>query len=176
MLFRRGKWFVAGFVALVLLSGPTATPRAQAIPVATNDTTYKALGRVFPDPQACTKGTPGNSPWAKGNVCSTQFLQWDETLAGLRYLQGKYPRFGHLEDLHDLKATVPEFAKLDMQSAGLPQADGTRARRDLYVFVVTDDQSPVPLTERHRFAFSLSIHGIERAGLEGGVRAAEDLM
>jgi hypothetical protein len=176
MSFRRGKWIFAALVALVLLTGPSATPRARAIPVATNDTAYKLLGRVFPDPQACTKGTPGNSPWAKGNVCATQFLQWNETLTGLRYLQGKYPRFGHLENLHDLKATVPEFAKLDMQSAGLPQADESRARRDLYAFVVTDDQSPVPLAERHRYAFSLSIHGIERAGLEGGVRAAEDLI
>jgi hypothetical protein len=155
---------------------PGATPRARAIPAATNDAAYKLYGRVFPDPQGCTKGTPGSSPWAKGNVCAAQFLQWDETLTGLRYLQGKYPRFGHLENLHDLKATVPEFAKLDMQSAGLPQADESRARRDLYAFVVTDDQSPVPLAERHRYAFSLSIHGIERAGLEGGVRAAEDLI
>jgi hypothetical protein len=176
MSLRRGFLVLAVLVALVLVAAPAATPRARAIPAATNDTAYKLYGRVFPDPQGCTKGAPGSSPWAKGNVCATQFLQWDETLAGLRYLQGKYPRFGHLENLHDLKATVPEFAHLDMQSAGLPQADETRARRDLYAFVVTDDQSPVPLAQRHRYAFSLSIHGIERAGLEGGVRAAEDLI
>jgi hypothetical protein len=176
MLFRRGSLFLAVLLALALLAGPAATPRAAAIPVATNDTTYGAFGRVFPDPQGCTKGTPGSSPWAKGKVCAAQYLQWNETIAGLRYLAGKYPRFGQLVNLHGLKRTVPDFANLDLQSAGLPQADGTRARRDLYAFVVTDDQSPVPLAERHRFAFSLSIHGIERAGLEGGVRAAEDLM
>ncbi len=44
------------------------------------------------------------------------------------------------------------------------------------MFVVTDRDSPVARADRQRFAFSLSIHGIERAGLEGGVRAAEDLV
>ncbi len=166
---------LAALVAFLAPVGRGARP-ALAIPAATNDASYNAYGRVFPDPQGCTKGTPGNSPWAKGKVCATQFLQRDETLAGLRYLQGKFPRFAKLVNLHDLKATVPEFAELDMQSAGLPKADLTRDRRDLYVLVLTDDSSPVPLVDRHRYAFSLSIHGIERAGLEGGVRAAEDLV
>ena len=63
-----------------------------------------------------------------------------------------------------------------MQSAGLTNPDLTRDRKHLYVFVVTDRESKVPLADRKRFAYSLSIHGIERAGLEGGVRAAEDLV
>ncbi|MEY2467375.1 MAG: hypothetical protein QOF21_73, partial [Actinomycetota bacterium] len=154
----------------------SGVPRAVALPSATNAATYAAYGRVFPDPQGCTKGTPGSSPWAKGNVCAAQFLQWDETLAGLKYLQQKFPRFGRLVNLHDLKQSVPEFANVDMQTAGLPQADLSRDRRDLYVFVVTDRESPVSLADRHRYAYSLSIHGIERAGVEGGVRAAEDLV
>src|SRR5436309_2682069 len=118
------------FIALAAMFAPLkqTTPPAFAVPVASSDATYKLYGRVFPDPQGCTKGTPGSSPWAKGNVCAAQFLQWDETIAGLRYLQTKYPRFARLDNLHDLKATAPEFAKLDMQSAGLPQADGTRQR------------------------------------------------
>jgi hypothetical protein len=137
---------------------------------------YAAYGRVFPDPHGCRKDTPGASPWAKGNVCAATFLGWEETLAGLRFLEKKFPRFAHLENLHELKKSVPEFASLDMQTAGLPKPDLTRDRKDLYVFVVTDSKSKVALADRKRFAYSLSIHGIERAGLEGGVRAAEDLI
>lgn len=156
--------------------GPTAPRPAAAAPVATSDPTYTALGRVFPDPHGCRKGLPGSSPWAKGTVCATTFLQWDETLAGLRYLQTKFPRFAELVNLRDLKTKVPEFSELDMQSAGLAKSDFTRDRRDLYVFVVTDRESPIPSADRKRFAYSLSIHGVERAGLEGGIRAAEDLI
>jgi len=156
--------------------GPSGPRPAAAVPVATSDPTYTALGRVFPDPQGCRRGLPASSPWAKGNVCATQFLQWDETLAGLRYMQARYPRFVELVNLHDLKASVPEFANLDMQSAGLPKPDFSRERRDLYVLVVTDRDSPIAKADRKRFAYSLSIHGIERAGIEGGIRAAEDLV
>ncbi|HUR76767.1 MAG TPA: hypothetical protein VMZ22_02390 [Acidimicrobiales bacterium] len=173
---RNGIGIVVVFVAVVGVLLPSGSPPVYATPSATNDTTYAAYGRVFPDSQGCTKGAPGNSPWAKGKVCAAHFLQWDETLAGLRYLQAKFPRYGRLENLRDLRATVPEFANLDMQSAGLPTTTLDRDRRDLYVFVVTDRDSPVPEPDRHRYSFSLSIHGIERAGLEGGVRAAEDLM
>ena len=177
-MLRRGLPFVLAFVALACWLSPVgpATPPAAALPVATGNQAYAAYGRVFPDPQGCTKGTPGSSPWAKGNVCATTFLQWKETISGLTYLQSRFPRFARLVDLHDLKKTVPEFANLDMQSAGLPKLDMTRDRKDLYVLVVTDNNSPVPLDQRHRYAFSLSIHGVERAGLEGGVRAAEDLI
>ena len=41
---------------------------------------------------------------------------------------------------------------------------------------VTDEQSTVPENQRKHFAYVLSIHGIERAGLEGGIRALEDLV
>lgn len=176
-MFRRGVALFALLTAVAGLStiGPSA-PRAAAVPVADNNTTYAAFGRVFPDPQGCLKGQAGASPWAKGNVCTVQFLGYDETIAGLRYLQQRFPRYAELVNLRDLKGTVPEFSDLDMQTAGLPNATLGRDRKDLFVFKVTDKQSPVPLAERHRFAFSLSIHGIERAGLEGGVRAAEDLV
>ena len=177
-MLRRGLPFLVAFVALAAWLSPLSpsTGKAVALPVASSDTSYGVYGRVFPDPQGCTKGTPASSPWAKGNVCATTFLTWDETINGLKYLQSKFPRFGQLVDLHDLKATVPEFATLDMQSAGLTNADLTRNRKDLYVFVVTDRDSKVPLADKKHFAYSLSIHGIERAGLEGGVRAAEDLV
>ena len=180
-MLRRGLSLLVAFVALVAWLVPTgpahAAPGTTTMsPAASNDSAYALYGRVFPDPQACTKGLPGSSPWAKGKVCAATFLGFNETIAGLKYLQQKFPRFAKLVNLHDLKASVPEFAGLDMQSAGLPTSTLGRDRKDLYVFVVTDNNSPVPPSDRHRFAYSLSIHGIERAGLEGGIRAAEDLV
>ncbi len=180
-MLRRGLSLLIAFVALVAWLAPTnranaAPGKSTASPAAANDSTYAAYGRVFPDPQACTKGLPGSSPWAKGKVCAANFLGLDETIAGLKFLQQKFPRFAKLVNLHDLKATVPEFAGLDMQSAGLPTTTLARNRKDLYVLVVTDNNSPVAYADRSRYAYSLSIHGIERAGIEGGIRAAEDLV
>ncbi len=177
-MIRRGLAVLIALTALLAWLSPVGpgVHRATAFPVATSDATYGAFGRVFPDPQGCTKGTPGSSPWAKGNVCATTFIGWEEALTGLRFLQAKFPRFAQVVNLHDLKATVPEFANVDMQTAGLPQADLSRDRKDMYAFVVTDRESNVAVADRERYAFSLSIHGIERAGLEGGIRAAEDLI
>lgn len=65
-------------------------------------------------------------------------------------------------------------------SAGLPaftsapQSDSGRVRSDVIVVRVTDEN--VPDAAKQRYALSLSIHGIERAGIEGGARALEDLV
>ena len=64
--------------------------------------------------------------------------------------------------------------------AGVPvgrPADDRRSSRkksDLIVVRVTDET--VPDAGKKRYALSLSIHGIERAGVEGGTRAMEDLV
>ena len=162
-------------VAAVAVALPSA-PVALATPVATNDAAYQVMGRVFPDPHGCIAGAPGASPWAKGNICATQFMQWDEALEGLRFLEDRLPRFLQVLNLRQALALDPKFDDLDLRSAGLPREDLTRDRRDLYVIKVTDRQSPVPERARKHFAYGLSIHGIERAGLEGGVRAIEDLV
>ena len=167
---------IAALLAAAFALAPRSTPQAVAVPVATDDSTYEVLGRVFPDPHGCLSGAPAASPWAKGNVCAAQFVQWDEALAGLRYLEERYGRFIELINLRELRDLEPAFANLDMQSAGLPNEDLSRDRRDLYAVRVTDRQSPVPERERKHFVYGLSIHGIERAGLEGGIRAAEDLV
>lgn len=152
---------LVAFVSWLAPVGP-AVQSAHAIPVGGSDATYDLYGRVFPDPQGCTKGLAGSSPWAKGKVCAAQFLQWSETIAGLKYLQRKFPRFIQVVNLHDLKKTVPEFKNQDMQSVGLPQANLTCERRDLYAFVVTDRNSSVPLADRHRYAYLVRI--IPRTG------------
>jgi hypothetical protein len=157
---------------LAALAGPVT-----ASPVATTDTEYTAFGRAFPDPHGCApNGAPATSPWAKGNACAAQFLQWQETLDGLHFLEGRFGRYMQVLNLRTQFGDLPEFAGLDFQSAGLPLADLSRDRRDLHVIKVTDRESPVPEAERRHFAYSLSIHGIERAGIEGGIRAIEDLV
>ena len=176
-------------VGILIPSPTTAAPNA----VATTDAELTAYGRVFPDPQGCEafgvpdedgdgiKDTPeGVSPYAKGRLCAQVHLGYDETIAGVKFLQQKFPRFVQLIRL-DEAYDNPNF-----KSAGLPQTFGldsdgkpqilSRDRRPLYLFKITDAQSSIPEKERHHFAYSLSIHGIERAGLEGGVRALEDLV
>jgi hypothetical protein len=151
-----------------------ATP-AAATPVAEWDETYQALGRVFPDPQGCLTGLPLASPNANGNACAVQFVQWDEAIAGLAFLAEKYPRYVQLINLPQQFGTHDHFANESLMSAGIPREDLMREQRPLYVVKVTDKASTTPEADRRHFAYSLSIHGIERAGLEGGIRAVEDL-
>jgi hypothetical protein len=158
---------------LVALSPP---PEASATPAAPAEEAVELMGRVFPDPHGCVpEGTPTKSPHAKGEVCAAQFIQWEEALQGMRLLEQLYPRYVQVINLNTQYGDHPAFTGEDFQSAGLPQMDLSRDRRDLYVLKVTDRESPVPESERRHFVYSLAIHGIERAGLEGGLRAAEDL-
>jgi hypothetical protein len=186
----------ATLLVVFLLSVGLSTLPLPAVavpnPVATTDVEHVTFGRVFPDPQGCLaygvpdangdgiKDTPrGVSPYAKGRVCTEQFLGYDEVIAGARFLAQKYPDFLQVIRLDQA------FDNPNYRSAGLPTAfgfeDGTakvlaRDRRPLYLFKVTDATSPIPERDRLHFAYSLSIHGIERAGLEGGIRAMEDLV
>ena len=171
-------------------SGSPATVIAVPNPVATSEAEYLAYGRVFSDPHGClvqdTDGDgindvvpPNASPWAKGNMCMAQYLSYEEAIEGTRFLARKFPRFLSLIRL-DQAYDNPNF-----QSAGIPRSfvvdDGLvkpidRDHRPLYLVKVTDNQSPVPEPLRLHFVYALSIHGIERAGAEGGLRAMEDLV
>ncbi|MGH3734837.1 MAG: M14 family zinc carboxypeptidase [Micromonosporaceae bacterium] len=170
---------VTSFFAVLLFASTVvfsvSTP-AAATPVASDEQTYRLFGRAFPDPHGCLEGPPAASPWAKGNVCATQFAQWDETISGLKFLEQRFPRYLQVLNLRTMFGDHPAFAGQEFQSAGLPGPSLERDKRDLYVIKVTDRASPVPEKDRRHFAYALSIHGIERAGLEGGVRAAEDLV
>lgn len=169
---------------------------AAATPVASNDAAYAALGRIFPDPLAgCQNaGSSPCSPSAQGNVPATQFIQWTEFLDAVEYMNSKPEWSRYLEVLpldgkigpgagtEPGEAMFPgndldelEFEpKEEYVSAGLPQSDLSRKQSDLIVLRLTDES--VPDEGKKRYALSLSIHGIERAGLEGGTRAAEDLV
>jgi CARDB protein/zinc carboxypeptidase len=149
---------VVAFTATMVLAGPG--PKAAASPVADSDALYELYGRVFPDPHGCVRGQPGKSPYAKGTVCATQFLQYPELVSGLGYLQSKFQEF-------------MDVYQLEGETAGIPTTTRERRSSRLYAVRVTDERVTGP---KKKFGFSLSIHGIERAGAEGGTRAIEDLV
>lgn len=159
--FRRLAALVAAAGVLVL-----AAP-AAAGPVARNDLEYRLYGRVFPDPQGGLPPGPGVSPFAKGKVPATSFLSFEEFEAGIRFLEKKFP------DRMDV-IRLDHLYGPDAMSAGLADSMGNRTRYPLYLVRVTDET--VPDDRKQFLIFSLSIHGIERAGVEGGVRAIEDLV
>jgi hypothetical protein len=168
------SFLVAAAMTGALLVAVLATP-VTATPVAESDVAYQTMGRVFPDPHGCVSGMPLASPNANGNVCAVQFVQWDEAIGGLQYLAERFPRYVQLINLRTQYGDHADFQGLSFASAGIPREDLQRERRDLYIVKVTDRDSATPEADRKHFAYSLSIHGIERAGLEGGIRAVEDL-
>ena len=177
---------VAAFVLLVL-----PVPAAAA-PVATSMPQYQAYGAVFPDPLAvCQQNCDPNS---RGRTNATNHIQWQEFNDAITFmnqnedwrrymevlpLDGKKGAGGGTEagdamwpgnNLSKLEWTPKE----EYQSAGLPTTDLGRQKSDLIVIRVTDEN--VPDADKKRYALSLSIHGIERAGAEGGIRAMEEMV
>ncbi|HVF11631.1 MAG TPA: hypothetical protein VNA87_00955 [Actinomycetota bacterium] len=158
--------------------------QAGATHVSSNATSYAACERVFPDPHSFWPSPiqlPGRSPFAKGrSACASgDFLQYQEMIDGTNYLEKLFPDFVELhvleDDFGDGSDCATSTSPQDLCSAGLPRQGATpgRVRSDLYMLRVSDER--VPDTNKKFFVFLLSVHGIERAGAEGGVRAAEDL-
>jgi hypothetical protein len=189
-------------VALVLAVAPLAAQPDPAFagPVADTPETYGLCGRVFPDPQAFwlpelgEAGTPhpgaGTSPYAKGNApCAARtFISYDEAIRGLTFLADELATTRDFVDIIDISRSdaydeVLQEELGDGYSEGIGLTDGTRDQVPLYLVKVTapegvqvvPDVAPVPEAERDHFVWSLSVHGIERAGAEGGIRAIEDL-
>lgn len=182
---RTQRWPLPVLVLLVTASLPFAQPAtALRDAVATNEASYQALARVFSDPHGCLSyglpATPPNvSPWAKGRGCATTFLSYQDVIEGARFLQQRFPEFVSVIRLDQA------YDNANFRSAGIPRSvtieDGTpkalgRDRRPLYLLKITDRTSDIPESHRLHFVYGLSIHGIERAGVEGGVRAMEDLV
>lgn len=161
------------------------TPKALSSPVAVSEAEYLAYGRVFPDPHGCNLA---GSPFAKGNVCATDFIQFSELQSGMAFLEELFPKFIKFHTLHEdfncegHPVNNKEDGCAEFKSAGIPVTLGqtqqgveafTRDKAPLHMVRVTDER--VPDEGKKYFVFPLSIHGIERAGVEGGTRAAEDL-
>jgi hypothetical protein len=151
---------VTGFLALI-----SAAP-AAATPVCTDG--YKggppaALcgGRIFPEAELA-RGYIQYTPDAFG------FVEYQD---GIDYLAQKYPRWISVFKLSELYGEDAVSAGPDRfrSYANNDTGDG----RDIQVIKITDHN--VPDEGKETLLFSLSVHGNERGGLEGGVRTAEDL-
>jgi hypothetical protein len=195
------KFLTAGTVVAVMAGILISSPGSGAFgapptnPAVTN-LTYQQCFRVFSDPHAYwplpTQPNPDRSPYAKGaaECAATDFYSYLDVFMGnsvfppaMTFLEGLFPRFIEVYNLEQDFGELPRTFcanSTDLQdycSAGLPkQGPGgvtDRVKSDLFLVRVTDES--VPETNKKLFAFPLSIHGIERAGAEAGVRMIEDL-
>lgn len=92
-------------------------------------------------------------------LVSPDYVQFDQYLAGIAELEERYADVVEVTPIGDL---VGDPA-LNLSEGGL----------GMPVIEVTDES--VPDEGKVDFYFSMSIHGLERAGLEGGVRFIEDI-
>ncbi|MDQ3985391.1 MAG: hypothetical protein M3280_02700, partial [Actinomycetota bacterium] len=152
----------------VLITGTLVLPSpATATPVCTDG--YKGGpplaacgGRIFPEPEIARS-------YIQFLPDPTGFREYQH---GIEYLAKKYPRWISVTSFRK------HFNTKDAVSAG---EDGTRPYEkgdtgdglDIFVVKITDHK--VPDKGKDTLFFSLSVHGNERGGLEGGLRAAEDL-
>ncbi len=122
---------------------------ATTAPSRVGPTGATRLDRIFPEPLA-----------------STDFIQFavnpatgkSQYLHGIAQLEQRYPDVVDVDPIGELVG-MPE-----LKSAG---------GREIPVITVTDES--VPNEDKVDLYVSLSIHGLERAGLEGGTRFMEDL-
>jgi hypothetical protein len=147
-------------IALALTAAP-----ATATPVCTDG--YKggppaALcgGRIFPE-AALSRAYVQYSPDPTG------FAEYQH---GIEYLAKKYPRWISITTLKDVYGQNAVSAGQDRKRPG---EAGDKGGRDIQVIKITDHE--VPDKGKETLFFSLSVHGNERGGLEGGLRTAEDL-
>jgi Zinc carboxypeptidase len=169
-------------IAVLATAACTLLPAAaEAGPVATSDAEYSGYGRVFPDPQGGPCSAPC-SPHRQGNVPATQFIGFEEFESAITFMNSKpeWQRYLEVWPLDTGKFDGNNLGRVEFKpseefvSAGLPTSTLDRKKAKLYMLRVTDET--VPDKGKKRMALSLSIHGIERAGLEGGARAMEDLV
>ena len=149
--------------ALVLL---LAVP-ASATPVCTDG--YKGGpplaacgGRVFPEAQNSLDYVQMLPDPATG------FAEYRD---GLQYLAKVYPRWVSVTTLRDLYG--PKAVSIGPDGKRSTDPADTGDGHDIVVVKVTDHQAPD--AGKQTMLFSLSIHGDEKGGIEGGVRAVEDL-
>jgi hypothetical protein len=182
------------FVAVAAVIGTVSLlpAAASAAPVATSDPQYQAYGAVFPDPLAvCQQQCDPNS---RGRTNATQFIQFQEFVDAITFMNqnADWKRYMEVLPLDGKKgegggtkagdemwpgnnlSKLEWSPKPEYQSAGLATSDRGRQKSDLIIIRVTDEN--VPDAGKKRYALSLSIHGIERAGAEGGIRAMEEMV
>jgi hypothetical protein len=195
------KLLSAGALVAVMAGLLVSTPGNGAFGApptnpAITSATYAQCNRIFSDPHAywpAPTQVPDRSPYAKGAAAcaATDFYTWPDLFIGtppavpaaVDFFEGLFPRFVEFYKLQtDFRdpdgppcATAIDYT--DYCSAGLPQqgVSDVRERSDLYMIRITDEESLIPEAEKKHFVFPMSIHAIEKAGVEGLIRAAEDL-
>jgi hypothetical protein len=155
-------------LALTLTGGlVAAAPAASATPVCTdgfNGGPPLALcgGRIFPEAAAARS-------YVQYAADPRGFREYAD---GLLYLEKLYPRWVDVftldEHFKDAKAVTAGPDKVRSYEP-TDKGDG----RKIWVVRLTDKQAPDK--GKKKLFFSLSVHGNERGGLEGGLRTAEDL-
>ncbi len=152
--------------ATVLATLVALAPAAAATPVCTD--LYKGGpplavcgNRIFPE-AALAKSYVQYLPNAAG------FREYTD---GLAFLAQKYPRWVSVFTLRDKYGEKAVTAGPDDTRS--TDEDDSGDGYDILVVKITDHE--VPDKGKESLLFSLSVHGNERGGLEGGLRAAEDL-
>jgi hypothetical protein len=148
-------------IALALTAAP-----ASATPVCTDG--YKGGppaaacgGRIFPEAAI-------SRSYVQFNPDATGFREFQH---GIEYLAMKYPRYASVTTLDALYGPTAVSIGKDRKRAGT-EGD-TNDGLPIHVLKITDNS--VPDKRKKALFFSLSVHGNERGGLEGGLRTAEDL-
>ncbi len=118
-------------------------------------------GRIFPE-AANTKAYVQYRPDPLG------FIEYQH---GIEYLAQKYPRWISVFKLRDRYGEDAVSAGPDQIRPGEPGDTGDGG--DIWVIKITDHT--IPDKGKETLTYSLSVHGNERGGLEGGLRTAEDL-
>jgi hypothetical protein len=139
----------------------TVAPAPSALPTVSDPAVCKATtGRVFPE--ASSLSTP------PGQLPAQDFVSFWEARAGLDYLNRTYPDYIEIHKVADSFGLCPTPAHTGA-------CNGPRDRFPILAVEVTNEKSPIALAERQQVLFMLSIHGNEKGGREGGLRAIEDL-
>ena len=163
-IFKRALALVTvAAMALPILGSP-----ASAIPVCTDG--YKSGppaaacgGRIFPE-AAVARGYVQLSPEP-----GTGFREYQH---GIEYLAQTYPRWVSVFNLRKHYKTKFAVSAGPDQIRSYEEGDSDDGL-DIWVVKITDHK--VPDDKKLSLMYSLAVHGNERGGLEGGLRAAEDL-
>jgi hypothetical protein len=154
---------LAGGMALAILAPPAA-----ATPVCTDG--YKGGpplaacgGRIFPEAAVARSYVQFLPDPATG------FREYEH---GIKHLAKRYPRWISVFSLakHFDTPLARSVGEDDIRSY---EKGDTKDGHDIWVIKITDHK--VPDKGKLSLFFSLSVHGNERGGLEGGLRTAEDL-
>ena len=148
----------SSFFALLALVAVAAVPA-----LATPSTQTVALGA----PAASLVEDPDPNRVFQEPLLSRGYVQFapDPVTGKSQYLEG-------LAELERRYGDVIDVTRIG-DLVGNPELNTSAGGRDIPVIEITDES--VPDEGKTDFYFSMSIHGLERAGLEGGVRFIEDI-